>query len=151
MSNLIPENEQLIPKTIRLMRLKHYSIRTERSYINWIKRYVRFHGIGSGVTSWHSILVKTPYFFEQATRCLAWGFGTSFRTRWSSPRSNSSHYTSSPGSILIASTNATGINESWMNTAGDFNGLTRIKKTVDIAAYECQRGSGFIIHNKVDP
>lgn len=44
MSNLIPENERLIPKTIRLMRLKHYSIRTEQSYINWIKRYMRFHG-----------------------------------------------------------------------------------------------------------
>ncbi|PNG12897.1 phage integrase N-terminal SAM-like domain-containing protein [Stutzerimonas stutzeri] len=26
-----------------LIRLKHYSIRTERVYCEWIKRYVRFH------------------------------------------------------------------------------------------------------------
>ena len=25
------------------MRLHHYSIHTERSYIDWIKRYVQFH------------------------------------------------------------------------------------------------------------
>lgn len=25
------------------IRLKHYSIRTERVYCEWIKRYVRFH------------------------------------------------------------------------------------------------------------
>src|SRR5512145_1929014 len=25
------------------MRLKHYSIRTERSYVDWARRYVRFH------------------------------------------------------------------------------------------------------------
>lgn len=44
MSSNIAENERLIPKARRVMRLKHYSIRTERSYINWIKRYVHFHG-----------------------------------------------------------------------------------------------------------
>ena len=25
------------------IRLKHYSHRTERSYVNWIRRFVRFH------------------------------------------------------------------------------------------------------------
>jgi hypothetical protein len=25
------------------MRLRHYSIHTERSYVDWIKRYVEFH------------------------------------------------------------------------------------------------------------
>ena len=25
------------------MRLKHYSIRTERTYCEWVRRYVRFH------------------------------------------------------------------------------------------------------------
>ena len=24
---------------------KHYSIRTERSYVNWIKRYIFFHNV----------------------------------------------------------------------------------------------------------
>jgi hypothetical protein len=27
------------------MRLKHYSLRTERSYADWIRRYVKFHGM----------------------------------------------------------------------------------------------------------
>lgn len=26
-----------------LLRLKHYSLRTERSYVDWIKRYIWFH------------------------------------------------------------------------------------------------------------
>ena len=30
-----------------VMRLNHYSIYTERSYCDWIKRYVRFHGMSS--------------------------------------------------------------------------------------------------------
>ncbi|HEY9753362.1 MAG TPA: phage integrase N-terminal SAM-like domain-containing protein [Coleofasciculaceae cyanobacterium] len=25
------------------IRVKHYSLRTEKSYINWIKRYIGFH------------------------------------------------------------------------------------------------------------
>ena len=29
------------------MRLKHYSLRTERSYTDWIRRYVRFHRMRS--------------------------------------------------------------------------------------------------------
>jgi hypothetical protein len=29
------------------MRLKHYSIRTERSYCDWIRRYIHFHGMRS--------------------------------------------------------------------------------------------------------
>lgn len=26
------------------IRLKHYSIRTEQSYVDWIRRYILFHG-----------------------------------------------------------------------------------------------------------
>lgn len=26
------------------IRLKHYSIRTEQTYVDWIKRYILFHG-----------------------------------------------------------------------------------------------------------
>ena len=28
-----------------VMRLKHYSLRTERTYCDWIKRFIRFHGM----------------------------------------------------------------------------------------------------------
>jgi len=27
------------------IRLKHYSIRTEQAYVNWIKRYIFFHNV----------------------------------------------------------------------------------------------------------
>jgi site-specific recombinase XerD len=27
-----------------VLRLKHYSLRTERSYCDWIERFIRFHG-----------------------------------------------------------------------------------------------------------
>jgi hypothetical protein len=30
-----------------LMRVRHYSIHTERAYCDWIKRYIRFHGMKS--------------------------------------------------------------------------------------------------------
>jgi hypothetical protein len=36
------------PKLLEQMRgkirLKHYSIRTEQSYLDWIKRFILFHG-----------------------------------------------------------------------------------------------------------
>ena len=28
----------------RVIRVKHYSIRTERSYVHWSKRFILFHG-----------------------------------------------------------------------------------------------------------
>ena len=31
----------------KTMPLRHYSIHTERSYSDWIKRFVRFHGMNS--------------------------------------------------------------------------------------------------------
>ena len=31
----------------RVLRLHHYSIHTERSYVDWIIRFVRFHGMRS--------------------------------------------------------------------------------------------------------
>ena len=30
-----------------IMRLRHYSIHTERAYRDWVKRYVRFHDMQS--------------------------------------------------------------------------------------------------------
>ena len=34
---------RLLDQVRQLIRLKHYSIRTEYSYIEWIKRYIYFH------------------------------------------------------------------------------------------------------------
>ena len=38
---------KLLDQVREVMRLKHYSIRTERSYCDWIRRYVHFHGMKS--------------------------------------------------------------------------------------------------------
>jgi hypothetical protein len=37
------ENNLLINRVRDLIRLKHYSIRTEKSYLSWIMRYISFH------------------------------------------------------------------------------------------------------------
>src|SRR5262249_25004250 len=36
--------KRLLDQVRDLMRLKHYSLRTEQSYWAWIKRFIRFHG-----------------------------------------------------------------------------------------------------------
>ncbi len=36
--------QKLLDQVKNLIRLKHYSIRTEETYINWIKRFIIFHG-----------------------------------------------------------------------------------------------------------
>jgi integron integrase len=38
------KEKKLLDQVRDLMRLKHYSIRTERCYCDWIERYIRFHG-----------------------------------------------------------------------------------------------------------
>ena len=38
------DGPRLLEQVRNAIRLKHYSIRTERSYIDWIKRYIYFHG-----------------------------------------------------------------------------------------------------------
>ena len=35
---------KLLDQVRDLIRLKHYSIRTEQAYLGWIKRYILFHG-----------------------------------------------------------------------------------------------------------
>jgi hypothetical protein len=35
--------KKLLDQVRDLIRLKHYSIRSEQSYIPWIKRYIYFH------------------------------------------------------------------------------------------------------------
>jgi integron integrase len=36
---------KLMDQVREVLRLKHYSLRTERSYCDWIRRYVKFHGM----------------------------------------------------------------------------------------------------------
>jgi integron integrase len=38
---------KLLEQVREVMRLRHYSIRTEQSYCDWIRRYVKFHGFKS--------------------------------------------------------------------------------------------------------
>ena len=38
---------KLLDQVREVMRLKHYSIRTERTYCDWVRRYVRFHQMTS--------------------------------------------------------------------------------------------------------
>ena len=35
---------KLLDQVADVIRKKHYSIRTEQSYIDWIKRFIFFHG-----------------------------------------------------------------------------------------------------------
>lgn len=37
------ERLSLLEQVRRCLRLKHYSIRTERAYVDWIKRFILFH------------------------------------------------------------------------------------------------------------
>jgi hypothetical protein len=38
---------KLLDQVREVMRLKHYSIRTERCYCDWIRRYIHFHKMRS--------------------------------------------------------------------------------------------------------
>src|SRR6266567_8720842 len=40
----IPDSPRLLARVRDKIRLKHYSIRTEHAYVDWIKRFVWFHG-----------------------------------------------------------------------------------------------------------
>lgn len=35
--------KKLLEQVRDVIRLKHYSYKTEKSYVNWIKRYILFH------------------------------------------------------------------------------------------------------------
>ncbi len=40
----IPREPRLLDEVRRHLRLKHYSLRTERAYLGWIRRFILFHG-----------------------------------------------------------------------------------------------------------
>lgn len=37
------KKKKLLDQMRDMMRLKHYSIRTERSYCDWVERFIRYH------------------------------------------------------------------------------------------------------------
>ena len=41
------QQHKLLDEVRQVLRLHHYSIHTERSYVEWIVRFVRFHGMRS--------------------------------------------------------------------------------------------------------
>ena len=41
------QHPKLLDEVRQILRLQHYSIHTERSYVEWIVRFVRFHGVRS--------------------------------------------------------------------------------------------------------
>jgi hypothetical protein len=38
-----PQNKKLLDQVRDCLRLKHYSYRTEETYVTWIKRFILFH------------------------------------------------------------------------------------------------------------
>src|SRR6266516_4079007 len=49
MSSFLPaapkqSKPKLLDQVRQLMRLRHYSLRTEEAYVGWIRRYILFHG-----------------------------------------------------------------------------------------------------------
>jgi len=45
MDRIIPNpKSRLLDQVREVMRVKHYSIRTEQTYVQWIKRYIFHHG-----------------------------------------------------------------------------------------------------------
>jgi hypothetical protein len=43
-SALTPSAPRLLDQVRDIIRLKHYSIRTEQAYLQWIRRFILFHG-----------------------------------------------------------------------------------------------------------
>src|SRR5262245_34991800 len=39
-----PTSPRLLDQVREIIRIKHYSIRTEQAYLQWIRRYIHFHG-----------------------------------------------------------------------------------------------------------
>lgn len=38
------KSKRLLDQMRDVMRVKHYSFRTEQTYCDWVERYIRFHG-----------------------------------------------------------------------------------------------------------
>ena len=44
MTTTVPPRPRLLDQVRQALRLRHYSVRTEKSYVRWIRRFVLFHG-----------------------------------------------------------------------------------------------------------
>jgi len=40
----VQSKPKLLDQVRQLMRVRHYSLRTEAAYVGWIRRYIVFHG-----------------------------------------------------------------------------------------------------------
>ena len=40
-----PGKSALLNMVVEVVRVRHYSIRTEQAYLYWIKYFIRFHGV----------------------------------------------------------------------------------------------------------
>jgi integron integrase len=49
-----PTPQKLLDRVRNAIRLKHYSLRTEQAYVEWIERFIRFHGLR------HPVEMNTP-------------------------------------------------------------------------------------------
>ena len=45
--NSASQTPKLLEQMRSVLRLHHYAIRTERTYCDWVRRYVKFHGMKS--------------------------------------------------------------------------------------------------------
>ena len=65
LGNIIPNPKlKLLDQVREVMRLKHYSIRTERCYGDWIRRYIRFHKLRSREELYQEPKVKVELFLS---------------------------------------------------------------------------------------
>jgi len=44
-NNTSATSPRLLDRVVAKIRLKHYSIRTEQAYVDWIRRFIKYHGI----------------------------------------------------------------------------------------------------------
>lgn len=40
----MPQEPKLLDQVCAAIRVRHYSIRTEKAYVSWIRRFILFHG-----------------------------------------------------------------------------------------------------------
>ena len=45
LNSRVDKPKRLLELVRGVLRLKHYSLRTERTYCDWIERFIRFHGL----------------------------------------------------------------------------------------------------------
>ena len=47
------QNPRLLDQVRQVMRRHHYSLHTERSYLDWIKRFIHFHHVSTTMIYTH--------------------------------------------------------------------------------------------------